>query len=396
VSTRAVKGMPAAAWRIATALFAAVASTNILTPLLPDVRTEFGISLSTAGLVVGLFGLARLVIDLPAGALLIRMGSVRATLLGGGAVFVASIVGAVTPTIEGLLLSRAVAGAGVAVLAMVALRGMSDVAPAGQRGKVMSLVHVANNSAIAIYPLVGGAVGLLVGWRATFVLTAALALLCVVALVPALRAHAGEDTPSTDAPVTPTRSPWRQIAVVYLGVVANHVHRHGFRNTFIPLFASTTLGLGTGTIAVAIAAMALMGLLVATLGGMASDRFGRRPVIVAGLLGVAAADLAYVGAGDALTFLLLAVVVGAMDFFSSSQTALIADLVAGAPRDRALSGYRFAVDLGAMIGPIALALVFEVFGAVAAIGATSLILATAAVVARLALPVTASGSSRPA
>ena len=38
-------------------------------------------------------------------------------------------------------------------------------------GKVMSLFHVANNTGIALYPMIGGLIGLFIGWRATFAVT---------------------------------------------------------------------------------------------------------------------------------------------------------------------------------------------------------------------------------
>ncbi len=45
------------------------------------------------------------------------------------------------------------------------------------------------------------------------------------------------------------------IAVTNYGVVANMIHRHGFRNTILPLYAATALGLGGISIATAIALM---------------------------------------------------------------------------------------------------------------------------------------------
>ena len=55
-------------------MFFAIAATNILTPLIPDVRPDFGVSITTAGLVVSTYGFARLLTDLPSGVLLDRVG----------------------------------------------------------------------------------------------------------------------------------------------------------------------------------------------------------------------------------------------------------------------------------------------------------------------------------
>jgi DHA1 family multidrug resistance protein-like MFS transporter len=168
--------------------------------------------------------------------------------------------------------------------------------------------------------------------------------------------------------------------------VANHIHRHGFRNTFIPLFGATALGLGAGPISVAIAAMSATGLLVAAPGGVFGDRHGRRVVIVAGLCVIGAADLLFLWTDVWWLFIAAAAIVGAGDFFSSSQAALLSEIVDQRHRNRALSGFRFSVDLGALIGPIVVAVLFDQFGAHVAIIATSAILFGAALLNRLALP----------
>ena len=144
--------------------------------------------------------------------------------------------------------------------------------------------------------MIGGLIGLFIGWRATFVVTAVLAL--VAGRHPA--AAAGPDdvpdqqgrraarTRSTTRCVLHGRRRTIAVAATNFGVVANMVHRHGFRNTILPLYAATVLGLGGVSIATAIALMSITGLMVATPGGMLGDRIGRRRVIVAGLRGVAA------------------------------------------------------------------------------------------------------------
>jgi MFS family permease len=164
------------------------------------------------------------------------------------------------------------------------------------------------------------------------------------------------------------------------------IHRHGVRNTIVPLYAATALGLGGISIATAVALMALTGLLVATPGGMLGDRIGRRRVIVSGLTAVAVADLAFILTNDALTFLLVAAVVGLGDFFSSSQTALLSEIVPVSERTRSLSTFRFSSDLGGMIGPIILAAAMDAVSAQFAIVLAAAILGSSALVAYLFVP----------
>ena len=64
------------------------------------------------------------------------------------------------------------------------------------------------------------------------------------------------------------------LAVTNLGVVANMIHRHGVRNTILPLYAASVLGLGGFSIATAIAAMAISGFVVMAPAGCSATGSG--------------------------------------------------------------------------------------------------------------------------
>jgi MFS family permease len=132
--------------------------------------------------------------------------------------------------------------------------------------------------------------------------------------------------------------------------------------------------------------MSITGLVVATPGGMLGDRIGRRRVISAGLAAVAAGDLVFLLTGDLVTFLAAAALVGLGDFFTSSQTALLSEVVPPAERTKVLSSYRFSADLGALIGPVLLAAIMDASGAPAAIVVAAVILFSAALLARIGVP----------
>ena len=380
---------------LAVSMFLIVSATNILTPLLPDIRDEFGISISAAGLIVGSYGMARLAVDLPAGFLADVVGHRRLSIIALVTLVVASIVGLFAASMEVLIVARIGAGFAVGILATVILSTLSATASAANRGKVMSLFHVANNTGIALYPLVGGLVGLAVGWRATFIITAVLAVLAAALVLPILlrielpTRRSSAPAAADDARVLYGRQRRVAIGVTNLGVVANMIHRHGFRNTILPLYAATALGLGGVSIATAIALMSVTGLIVATPGGMLGDRIGRRRVISAGLAAVAVGDLVFILTGDLVSFLLAAALIGFGDFFTSSQTALLSEVVPARDRTKVLSSYRFSADLGALLGPVVLAVVMDVVNAQAAMILAAAILLTAAVAARLGVPATA-------
>jgi MFS family permease len=342
--------------------------------------------------IVGAFGLARLAVDLPAGFLASRIRPRLLSVVAAILLVVSSIVGLQASTVEILIAARIGSGIGVGILATVILAALSATASPTNRGKVMSLYPMANNVGIALYPLVGGVIGLLIGWRATFGITAVLAVAAAAILLPMLshveirQKRGGRESGPEDPRVLHGNPKRIALLVTNGGVVANMVHRHGFRNTILPLYAATVLGLGGFSIATAIAAMALTGFLVMAPGGALGDRVGRRRVIATGLAAVAVGDLAFLLTGDYLSFLVIAAIIGLGDFFSSSQTALLSEIVPARQRTMALSGYRFSSDLGALIGPIMLAIVMDTWGVQAAIVTAAVVLFVASAAARLGVP----------
>ncbi len=376
---------------LASSIFMFVAATNILTPLVPTVRNDFGVSIATAGLIVGAYGFARLLVDLPAGFLADRVGPRRLSVVGLLLLVASSGVGLTAGSVTALIVARVGSGIAVGILATIVLAGLSATATTANRGKVMSLFHVANNTAIAIYPMIGGLLGAAFGWRATFLVTAVLAVLggaMLLRVLPRINFAwgAARRGGADESRVLHGRQRTIAFAATHVGVMANMIHRHGFRNTILPLYAATALGLGGVSIATAIALMAITGLVVATPGGMLGDRIGRRRVITAGLAAVAAGDLAFLLTHDLLTFLALAALIGFGDFFTSSQTALLSEIVPAAQRTRSLSSYRFSSDLGALIGPVLLAAVMDGAGAQAAILVAVVVLAISSAVAWLGVP----------
>lgn len=385
--------IPLEAKLLGVAHFFAIVATNILTPLLPNIKDDLGISIATAGLVVSTYGLARLLTDLPSGVALERIGEQRVAVGGIALLLIGSVIGAVSPNVEWLIAARIASGLGSGLITAVVLTGLSWTAGARNRGAVMSLFQLANNAGIAVYPLLGGAMGVVVNWRLTFVVCAIGAVISGVILLPLLgRIESGRKREVVQGKVDTLEfdlAPRRRgvaLGAVYAGVVANMIQRHGIRNTVLPLFAAAVLSLGSLQIASAITLMSVVAILVVTPGARLGDRIGRRRIVVVGLLILAAGDVVFTQARNYPLFLLAAAVVGSGDFFSSSQTALLSELVEPQHRARVLTGYRFFVDIGALVGPLALAAIFDGFGPYVAITTAIVILVVGSAINQLGVP----------
>ena len=108
---------------------------------------------------------------------------------------------------------------------------------------------------------------------------------------------------------------------------------------------------------------------------------------------LAIGDLTFLGAQGYWTFLIAAAIVGSGDFFASSQTALLAELVPPSQRAQVLAGYRFFVDIGALVGPLLLAGLMDAVDARAGDRRLGRDLAAGALIAKVGVPSSAAAAS---
>src|SRR5699024_12578251 len=101
--------MPFALYLLALVVFAMGTSEFMLAGLVPDISTQFGVSMGTAGLLTSAFA-AGMMIGAPAMAALTRRLPVNGTLLGCVIVFALSnVVGALTTDFNVLFFTRVIA-----------------------------------------------------------------------------------------------------------------------------------------------------------------------------------------------------------------------------------------------------------------------------------------------
>ena len=136
--------------------------------LLIDIAKDFQITESTAGLIITVYAWIVTILSLPLMLLVSKM-EFKKLLLGVLALFTVShVLSAIAPSFITLMLSRIGVACSHAIFWSIASPLAVRIAPAGKRAAALSMV--ATGTAIAMIaglPL-GRAVGLYLGWRATF------------------------------------------------------------------------------------------------------------------------------------------------------------------------------------------------------------------------------------
>lgn len=167
---------------VSVATFMLLLDITVVNVALPSIRHDLGASFTDLQWVVDAYALTLAALVLTAGSLADRLGRRRLFAAGLAIFSLASLLCALAPDPTLLSLARALQGVGGAVLFAVSLALVAQEFPAGpQRGMAMGLYGATIGMAVAIGPLVGGALTDGLGWRSIFSLnlpvgTAALAV----------------------------------------------------------------------------------------------------------------------------------------------------------------------------------------------------------------------------
>src|SRR3954451_14050277 len=150
------------------ALFMVTLDNLVVTTALPVIRRDLGASLEQLEWTVNAYTLTFAVLLLPGAALGDRLGPRRMFVLGLGIFTLASAAAALAPSVEVLIAARAVQGVGGAIVTPLTLTILSAAVPASRRGLALGAWGGIGGLAVAMGPLVGGAVVQGISWQWIF------------------------------------------------------------------------------------------------------------------------------------------------------------------------------------------------------------------------------------
>lgn len=277
--------------------------------LLPFIRDDLGLSYSEVGILASLFHVSSLAANFPSG-----------TAVDVTARRVFFQVLALTVGAAGLLLTGFATGYAL-VATMVVLIGATNMLwhPAAitflsihfpkRRGAVLSIHALGANLGDALAPLAAGAMLVGMTWQTTAMLNAVPALLVAAVIMLVLgrfdRERSGDSQPQT------VRD--------YLGGMGLLLRRRevwtlaimsGFRSithsgllAFLPLYLADVLKVNPFMMGLALTLLQVGGAIAAPIAGIASDRVGRRRVVMAGLWGTTILAVALTFVSDPLVYI---------------------------------------------------------------------------------------------
>lgn len=380
VALRSGKDPKPLEWRVLFWMCVLIAINQLgfgaLVPSLPLYAQAFGVPVSAIGMAIGIYGLARFVVALPAGKISDWMGRRPTIALGGLISGLGNLWCAFATGYPEFLIARFVAGFGAGLIVTTGHIVLADISTPEKRGRMLAIYQGTFIFAVGIGPLPGGLLAEYYGLAAPFIGTgcASLAAMAIAwFVVPETREFAQSRSANIGA-MPPFITQLRLMAaqtgymlVCLVGFVNSFV-RTGGLFSIIPLFAVTAYGMSTGEVGLALVIGSFAGLAAAYPAGALSDRFGRKAIIVPSTIVSGATMALFCFAPSALWFGIALVLWSvASSVGGAAPAAYAGDSAPKGMNAAALSTYRMTGDAGYVLGPFLMGLLVDVFSTIVAL-----------------------------
>jgi len=356
---------------------------GIVAPDIPAFARHFGVSTAAAASVISAFALMRIVAALPAGRLVDRLGEPIVMATGIAIVAVSSIMAGFSGSFTELIVLRGAGGLGSAMFGVSAQTLLLVSVPSEHRGRASGLFAGGFLVGGISGPALGG---LVAAWsmRAPFIIYGGMLIvpgaIAAVVLRDGPRRRTEGNPRATRAvaeiAVALRNGAYRAAATANL---ADGFAAIGVRSAIVPLFVRDVLrrsAIWTGIGFLLVAALNAATLLP---GGRLADRFGRRPVIVAGCL-VSAGGMATLALVPELGGYLAGLAIFGLGsgLLDVGPAAMIGDILGG-QSGTVVASYQMAGDIGAVTGPVTAGYLVDAASYGAAFGLAAGVLGLAAI-----------------
>ncbi|MGJ3265472.1 MAG: MFS transporter [Salinarimonas sp.] len=341
-----------------------MAGNGMVVPMMSLYAQQFNVSGTLVGMMITLFGVGRLVANLPAGIASERFGRKPFLCLGPAIIVVGAVGAALAESFAPLLAWRFVQGVGSGIYMTVSATVLVQISRAGERGRIMALYQGGLLFGAGIGPGIGG---LLVAWLGYAAPFWAFALVALAALVVALVAfeEPAHEPPAAAVPGLPApslRALMTEPTFLFLSLINFGVFftRTASQWVTIPLIAADRFAMPVEVIGGALTLIAASNFLMLPLVGPFIDRVGSRVVTIWSTLATAVSLALIAFSGQVATFWAAMVLMGIAGAFSGpSVAAALADRMPRGLQGPAMGVQRIVGDAGFVVAPLFVGLVYD-------------------------------------
>lgn len=262
-------------------------SFNMIVPELPAYLTSLG-GAEYKGFIISLFTITALLSRPFSGKLADKAGRVPVMMAGSIVCFTCSLVYPVLTSVAGFLLLRLVHGFSTGFTPTGQTAYLADIVPASKRGEAVGLLGTAGTLGMAGGPAIGGLLANHFGINAMFYCSSAFAIVAVLILT-SIRETLKEKHPVSIALLKINKDDFFEPRVlVPCLIMVLCAYSYGAVLTVVPDFSAYV---GIKNKGLLFTYFTVASLVIRLLGGKASDRWGRRPVLRVSSLIIACAML---------------------------------------------------------------------------------------------------------
>jgi len=355
---------------------------GIVSPILPHYARSFGVNITMVGLLITVFGVARIVIDVPAGSLVEIFGRRSMLVLGPALLGVASFCCGMAKSYSQLLCFRFLQGLGSGLYTTAAMVMLADISNIRTRGPMMSFYQGAILIGAGLGPTVGGYVADAWGIRAPFIvyaLMAALATIWAYVKLPETKSPKTVKVICDDIAINDETSDTKKRASIGESVMRLFKKREfllgslvtfsifftrtGTQNQLIPLLGADRIGLSASLIGTVLTIVTIFQFIALFVVGKLSVKLPRKALITPGcmLLGVGLVLVAF--SKEYIYLLISAMVMGVgIGMAGPVISAYVADTLSRDEYGIGMGLYRAISDIGFVIGPVTLGWLADIGG----------------------------------
>lgn len=340
-----------------TAMLAIAQGVLIVT--LPLYADDLGVGYTMISVITAAASMGTLVMDVPAGVVLHRIG-LRRTMLIGCALVVIGTMGLTLPMHANLVVAlRILAGIGTALWSLSRHSFIAQAIPVWRRGQAIAVFGGINRVGLFGGPIIGGFIATALGMHASFFVAGLLGIVGWVAAAvfipaepPAGRPRRGSGARRWRIVRRALRERGLDIGAAGAAQLFGQVIRQG-RQLIIPLIGAKQLGLNAAEIGTVMTVSAVLDMSMFMPAGYIMDRFGRKFTSVPSfaIMGVGLGLLPL--ANSFGTLMAVGLVIGfGNGLGSGSMMTLGADLAPEEATGEFLGIWRLIGDIGMVIGPL--------------------------------------------
>jgi multidrug resistance protein len=336
---------------------------GLVNPLVPLYATTFNVSFTLVGFAVGIFGVSRLLFEIPAGVWGDKYGRRIILTLALFVFTISAIITYLASDIVTLAIARFIQGIGISLYTGPSLALLGDIAPREKRAKYIGTFYSYDWLGTAIGPAIGGYISQYAGFRPAFLVVAIVsgaALFLTYLMIPETRIE-GKFSSFKFGELFKSARDWRLLLLCCIGTPSFFLAA-GIRYTAVPLMGKSQ-GVSLGDIGIILSVALIINSLANMVGRDVIDRVGASRLLLISFSSVAVfLALFPMAFGFLALTIMTSLVTLSLSLVPLIYTHLVIEMAAPENRGLYFSIFRIFGDGGTLVGPVLVGFLSDLYG----------------------------------